>query len=160
MILLQPGASRSRDVALLWFALYTHRVHRPIRYLQALLGYALAALLLAGPAAAWSTHDLAHVSSPVAADTHHHHDAAGSVEQHEVADEDAGADDRHTTLPGEDGDGGHDHMPSLSAGLSAMVASAPVLAAPPVTRVEHASPTVLVPPDNIRLPHIRPPRAA
>ena len=85
---------------------------------------------------------------------------AGSVEQHEVADEDAGADDRHTTLPGEDGDGGHDHMPSLSAGLSAMVASAPVLAAPPVTRVEHASPTVLVPPDNIRLPHIRPPRAA
>lgn len=96
--------------------IYGRPVHRVFTTIQLLIGIAAACFTLTAPSAAWAGHDLAHLAAPVAADVHHHHDGeAGSV----VLDK-AGA-------PADDDEGGdgHDHMPSLSAGLAATLADGP-----------------------------------
>ena len=126
-------------------------MHRSFRILQALLGLALAALFLTGPATAWKTHEVSHLSSPVAADSHHHHDDGASTEHAAEHEDTSPEQDR-------DGDGGHDHLPSLSAGLSAMLMEAPLLESPFVTRPVLEQSASKAPPDRTSSPQIRPPR--
>lgn len=119
--------------------------------LQALVGILLVGLTLTGPAAAWDTHEIAHLSSPVAADVHHHHDEDGGV-----ADVDHHGDGKSH----DDGDGGHDHMPSLLAALSGLTSEGPVLAVPPLHRAPLAMTADREPPNILVAPHNRPPRFA
>jgi hypothetical protein len=125
-------------------------VHRSIRLLGTLLAFALAALLLAGPAAAWRVHDVAHLGAPVASDQHHHHQG-GHVT---IGDADHGSNDDGDA----DREGGHDHMPSLTAGLSALPAEAPVVAQPEPSVSSLSALPSKAPPERTTPPQIRPPR--
>lgn len=88
------------------------------RLFLCVLGVALAAFWLSAPATAWSVHKTAHIASPVAETEHHHHSDSG---QFDAAGE---------TADDEDGDKGHDHLPSLCVSLAATVDGAPALALP------------------------------
>jgi len=125
-----------------------HLVRRPW---HALLG-ALLAIFLAAPATAWDMHGLAHLSAPVAADEHHHHDEDGAVDAHQAP---AGEPDGD-----QDGSTGHDHMPSLTAAWTGVTSEAPSLAAPPSVVVAHVASEGRPPPDAGSDPQIRPPRSA
>ena len=126
-------------------------VHRSLRILQAVVGFALVALFLTGPATAWKTHEVSHLSSPVAADSHHHHDDGAAAEH-------AGEHEDSTPEQDKDGDGGHDHLPSFSAGLSAMLMEPPFLESRLVTPPVLEQFASKAPPDRTSSPQIRPPR--
>ena len=93
---------------------------RMLARLRALLGFALLAGLLAFPAAAWNAHLL---SSPVAVDAHHHHDGQADGADVRGDAHDAGDSATEDAEPHGDGDGGHTHLPSASAGMEAQLPS-------------------------------------
>ena len=134
-----------------WRPVYPRFVHLVRRPWHALLG-ALLAIFLAAPATAWDMHGLAHLSAPVAADEHHHHDEDGAVDAHQAP---AGEPDGD-----QDGSTGHDHMPSLTAAWTGVTSEAPSLAAPPSVVVAHVASEGRPPPDAGSDPQIRPPRSA
>lgn len=74
--------------------------------------------MLTGPATAWNVHIASHPS--VAVDEHHHH--GDGADDHELA---SVPDDSQQQR-----DGGHDHMPSVSANLIVMPDAAPLLEVP------------------------------
>jgi hypothetical protein len=96
-------------------------VPRIFTTLQLLIGLAAAFLVLAGPAAAWTAHDLSHGGLRVAADVHHHHDEGGPSVAHPQ---------HQAPAEHDDDDGGHDHMPSLSAAFVATLTDAPAHSPP------------------------------
>jgi hypothetical protein len=99
-------------------------VRDSLRSLWLMIALALASFWLAAPAAAWSVHGTAHFGAAVGIDEHHAHEADGSV--HVVRDLPS---DHHD----DDDDTGdtHDHMPSASTCVTAMIGDAPCVAAPP-----------------------------
>ena len=137
-----------------WHAALTHRLVQSIlRSFGALLGFAMLALSLTGPAAAWDQHVVTHISAPVAVDEHHHHDDDGSIE---VPGDGSGS-SRHDR---NDRDGGHDHMPSLLAAVSDLPPEGPVFPIH-VSEGDRLIPApARVPPDLPPAPQIRPPRFA
>jgi hypothetical protein len=117
-----------------------------LRLFRNLLAFALIAFGMTMPAAAWNTHAASHLGNPVAVDEHHHHDEDGvrsGGHGHEAPDE---------------GDDGHDHMPSLSASLSAIVDEGAATLAPPLTGVPQPSYAAAAPVALIEPPPARPPR--
>ncbi len=117
--------------------------------MTALVGL-LTAALIASPAAAWDAHALSHASTPVAAFEHHHHGDDGSVDVHDHDDE---SDQRDS-----DEDGGHDHMPSVSAGWSGVLGGGPTVMAQVATPIVHRSLVEPAPPTIVSEPQKRPPR--
>jgi hypothetical protein len=99
-------------------------VRDSLRSIWLMIALALASFWLAAPAAAWSVHGTAHVGATVGIDEHHEHEADGSV--HVVPDLPA---DHHDDDP--DTNNGHDHMPSASTCVTAMIADVPCVAPPP-----------------------------
>lgn len=122
---------------------------RALRLIRNLLAFAVVAFSMTAPATAWDAHEISHISNPVAVDEHHHHDDDGAQTSHGHGDE----------APGQDEDsGGHDHMPSLSAALSAIPATGPVAIFPMLVGVSPPSFAAKVPVDLIEPPPARPPR--
>lgn len=117
-----------------------------------MLALAGATLSLNAPAAAWDAHAISHIGTPVAIDEHHHHDSG-------TADE-ARDHDGQAPVHEEGDEGGHDHMPSLSAALSALISQAPVASAPPALSVAIPALAVKTPTELIEPPPARPPRSA
>ncbi len=122
-----------------------------LRRVLHIAAWMLAAALFAGPAVAWDLHELGHASAPVTASEHHHHDADGSVDMSHHATPDADHD--------RDKDGGHDHLPSVSAAWSLLMGSAPLLPDALPAQVVHYAATGDPPPSLDSEPQIRPPRA-
>jgi len=91
-------------------------VLKKFRLVLTFIALALSALWLTAPAAAWSAHDVAHFGNPVDVAEHHHHDAQSA----DVPDPGSPADQDQDS-------GGHDHMPSNSAGFSALLTTAATL---------------------------------
>lgn len=82
---------------------------RGLRLATRLILCVIAALWLSAPAAAWQVHQIEHSAQPVAVGEYHHHD------------------DDHGTTGDESPENeprGHDHMPSLLAGMSGVLADA------------------------------------
>ena len=122
---------------------------RSIRLLCALVAFALVALLQAAPATAWSVHEVAHLGTQVAAETHHHHEEDGSIE---IADHANG--DRDS-----DPDGGHDHLASVAPGVSGMPSEMPTVSAlQDLSELAPPSALATAPPNRPQRPQIRPPR--
>lgn len=111
----------------------------------------LTAALIASPAAAWDAHALSHASAPVAAFEHHHHGDDGSVDVHDHGDESNEPDS-------DDDDGGHDHMPSVSAAWVGVLGSGPAVPPQIAARIVHRSFVAQAPPTLGSEPQIRPPR--
>jgi len=109
---------------------------------------ALASFWVAAPAAAWNVHGTAHIGASVAIDEHHAHEADGSIH---VAP-DTPSDDH----PGDEGPG-HDHMPSASTCVTAMLGEAPCLAPPPAAMTVAGTRTVATLVDLRHPPPARPP---
>lgn len=121
-----------------------------LRLIRNLLAFAVVAFSMTAPATAWDAHEISHISNPVAIDEHHHHDDEGVQGSHGHGDE----------APAQDeDDGGHDHMPSLSAALSAIVDGGPVAVFPDLIGLTPMSFAVKVPVDLIEPPPARPPRS-
>jgi hypothetical protein len=116
-----------------------------------MLAFAFVALGMTAPATAWDAHEISHFGNPVAIDEHHRHDDQGGQGSHGHSDE-APAQD-------EDDDGGHDHMPSLSAGLSAIPVTGPAAIFPALDGVSRPSFAAKAPVDLIEPPPARPPRS-
>jgi hypothetical protein len=133
-------------------------VHRSLRIFRALFGLALAALFLAGPATAWRIHEVAHAGSPVSATAHHHHDDSSDTDH--LGEAAAEADSDGAPSSNTDRDGGHDHLPSLTAGLSAMIEEGPRLIAPLLVSITPERPIRSALSGHGSPPHIRPPRIA
>ncbi len=117
-----------------------------LRLFRNLLAFALIAFGMTVPAAAWNAHVASHVGNPVAVDQHHHHDEDGSQSE------------EHGPDAPEDGDDGHDHMPSLSAALSAIVGHGTATLVPPPDGVPQPSYAAAAPADLVEPPPARPPR--
>jgi len=114
-----------------------------------MLAFAAVAFGLAAPATAWDAHEISHISNPVAVDEHHHHAEDGVQSSHGHED----------PAPAQDeDDGGHDHMPSLSAAFSAIMGSGPAPMLPALQGVSRLSFAVAAPIDVIEPPPARPPR--
>lgn len=108
---------------------------------------------LAAPAAAWEMHSAQHIGAEVAIDQHHHHDSIGA----EILVDDAN--DDHSSPDG-DTDHGHDHLPSMAAGMSATLDCSPVLNVLEHIDIQHSVKTGVPPPENsVSLPK-QPPRFA
>lgn len=121
---------------------------------RALLGVILAGLL-AAPAAAWDRHALVHLTAPVDVAEHHHHNDDGSIASDHHHDD--GAD----WESGDDQDNsGHDHMPSVMAAWTGLLAGGPVLPLPQVAEAPIVSFAARAPPDLPPERQIRPPRSA
>lgn len=123
----------------------------PLRLIRNLLAFAVVAFSMTAPATAWDAHEISHISNPVAIDEHHHHD-----------DDEVQAATGHghdAPAQNDDDDGGHDHMPSLCAALSAIMESGPVAAFPNLVGLTPESFAVKVPVDLIEPPPARPPRS-
>ena len=124
-----------------------------VRSFGALVGFALIALFMTGPAAAWDSHAITHLTSPVAVDEHHHHDDDGAVTLH-----DEGSQSSHHSP--DDVDGGHDHMPSLFAAMTDLPPEGPIFPTL-ISEGDRPVPTpTSAPPDIAPIPQIRPPRFA
>lgn len=121
---------------------------------RALMGMILAGLL-AAPAAAWDRHALAHLNAPVDASVHHHHEGDGSIaiDHHHDDGADKGSD-------GDEDSDGHDHMPSLTAAWTGLLAGGPLLILPQLAGTPTMSVAARAPPDIPLDPQIRPPRSA
>ena len=124
-------------------------MHR-IGLLVGLLGFALASLLISAPAMAWKFHEASHVTV-VAPDEHHHHGDASDPHAADVPGEPPAGDEN-------DG-GGHDHLPSLSAGLNAIPATDPVMAGPISGTLQLTVTLVRTLTGEAAPPRERPPRA-
>lgn len=123
----------------------------PLRLLRNLIAFAMVAFGITAPATAWDAHEISHISKPVAVDEHHHHDEDGMEVPHGHGE---GA-----PAHADEGDGGHDHLPSLSATLSAVMGSGPLALFPDLLGLAPGSFTVKVPVDLIEPPPARPPRS-
>ena len=121
-----------------------------LRLLRNLLAFAVVAFSMTAPATAWDAHEISHINNPVAVDEHHHHDG-GAVQAaghgHDAPDPAGGKDDA-----------GHDHMPSLSAAVNAIVVNGPITVFPPLTGVSPPAYAAVAPVDLIEPPPARPPR--
>ena len=131
-------------------------MHSFLKSVVALVALALAALTLAGPAAAWDQHAVAHLAAPVAVDEHHHHDDDGSVGG--LHDEGPMTAD-HSPGDGTDGSG-HDHVPSLFAAMSDLPPEGPVVPTCVLEGDRFVPTPTSAPPDLPPTPQIRPPRFA
>jgi hypothetical protein len=121
-----------------------------LRLLRNILAFAVVAFGMTAPATAWDAHEISHISNPVAVDEHHHHDDDGVQASHGHGDQ----------APGQEEDkGGHDHMPSLSAALSAIMDNGPVTIFPALSGISQPSFAAKVPVDLIEPPPARPPRS-
>lgn len=122
---------------------------RLFRLLVLCLGLATATLAVAGPGVARDVHEIAHLSSPVADNEHHHHAADGSV----IADQ-GEPDDTDKA------DGGHDHMLTGAAQVAA-IDTGSLLAPPTLAELAHGLPSAAAPPPNrASAPPFQPPRFA
>lgn len=116
-----------------------------------LVGVMLVTLALALPVATTTdAHATSHMTSPVDATQHHHHDDTGAV----VADL-----DHDEQAPSEDGtDGGHAHMPPHLHGFEAPLTDQPVFAMARVASVPADPVQDRAPPELSPDPDARPPR--
>ncbi len=121
------------------------KVHDSIRRLLALAAFMLANVWLTGPAVAWEMHETAHMSSPVAADEHHHHGEDGAP----IQDRDVPSDQQGT---------GHDHLSSGAASLNATIEAGAALAPYPASPSLPGSTLTAALHDVRRPPPSEPPR--
>jgi hypothetical protein len=84
---------------------------RGLRLATRLILCVIGAMWLRAPAAAWQVHQIEHSAQPVAIGEHHHHDDHGSVVEEASHDSSQKSDDQ-----------GHDHLPSLMAGMNGVLA--------------------------------------
>ena len=123
-------------------------VFKQLRLLRNLLLFALLAFGMTAPATAWNVHMGSHASNPVTVDEHHHHDEGvnSPAHGHDAPD------------PGEP-DSGHDHMPSLSAALAAIVDGAAAMVPAPMIVAPQPPYAASVLVDLVEPPPARPPQA-
>lgn len=114
-----------------------------------MLAFAVAAFGMTAPATVWDAHEISHIAKPVAIDEHHHHNG-------DVPEVSHGHD---SEAPAQDGDGGHDHMSSLSATLSAILLDGSAAIFPALVGGSPSSLVVKMPADLIEPPPARPPRS-
>ncbi|HEX9965171.1 MAG TPA: hypothetical protein VGB04_09335 [Allosphingosinicella sp.] len=114
-----------------------------------MLAFTVVAFSMTAPATAWDAHEISHISNPVAIDEHHHHDDDRVQASHGHGDQ----------APAQDDGGGHDHMPSLAAALSAIPANGPIAIFPMLVGISPPSFAAKVPVDLIEPPPARPPRS-
>ena len=116
-----------------------------------MLAFAVVAFGMTAPATAWDAHEISHISNPVAIDELHHHDGDGVNASHGHGSEAPAEDD--------EGDRGHDHMPSLLEAFSAILLDEPVAIIPALVGISPPSFAAKVPVDLIEPPPARPPRS-
>lgn len=143
MALYAARLPESEAIAASFDTSYPCNVRDSLRSLWLMIVLALASFWLAAPAAAWNVHGTAHVGASVGIDEHHVHEADGSVHV---------APDRPNDDP-QNGDTsrGHDHMPSASTCVTAMIGNGPCVAPPPAAMAV-AGTRVLASLDDLRHP--------
>jgi len=115
---------------------------RGLRLATRLILCVIGAMWLSAPAAAWQVHQVQHVAQPVAVSEHHHHADDGTTG-------DASKDQKQ--------DQGHDHLPSLFAGMSGLLAEVSLIAPPVLPDMIAEALPAMAPVQRIEAPPPRPP---
>ena len=115
---------------------------RPLRLATRLILCVIGAMWLSAPAAAWQVHQVEHAAQPVAVGEYHHHDGDGTTGD---------------ASKGQKQDQGHDHLPSLLAGMSGLLAEASFIAPQILPDVVAEALPAMAPVQRIEAPPPRPP---